>query len=72
MAAVSGPEEQDFSVQLPAQLFNISSADLFPGNPIVVVSVQTSVAPNGQIVMTQNNDGKRYTLGVVICPVGIS
>lgn len=72
IAAVSGPDEQDFSVQLPAQLFNISSADLSPGNPIVVVSVQTSVALNGQIVMTQNNDGTRYTLGVVVCPVGIS
>jgi hypothetical protein len=71
IAAVSGPDEQDYSIQLPAGLFGVSSADLSPGNPIVVTSVQTSIALSGQIVMTQKNGGARFTLGVVICPVGI-
>lgn len=71
IAAILGPDEQDFSVQLPVQLFGVSSVDLSPGQPIVVTSIQTSVALAGQIVMTQKNDGTRYTLGVVICPVGL-
>ena len=70
IATLSGPDEQDFSFQLPVQLFNVTSGDLSPGDRIVVTSVQTSLARR-QIVITQKNDGTRYTLGVVICPVGL-
>jgi hypothetical protein len=72
IAAVLGPDEQEFSVQLPVELFGVGSIDLASGQPIVVTSVQTSVALAGQIVMTQKNDGTRFTLGVVICPVGVT
>jgi len=72
MSAVRGPDEQDFSVQLPIQLFGVSSVELSPGNPRKVTSVQTDIALSGQIVMTQTNDGTLYTLSVVICPVGIA
>ena len=71
ISAVLGPDQQDFSVQLPAQLFSVSSVDLSPDHPIVVTSVQTDVELAGQIVMTQKSDGTSYTLGVVICPVGV-
>ena len=72
IAAIRGPEEQDFSVELPVELFGVSSVDLSPGQPIVVTSVQTDVALEGQIVMTQKNDGTRFTIDVVICAVGIA
>jgi hypothetical protein len=72
LAAIRGPDEQEYSVQLPVELFGVSSIDLVPGQPIVVTSVQTSAALAGQIVMTQKNDGTRFTLGVVICPVGVT
>lgn len=71
IAAIRGPDEQEYSVQLPVELFGVGSIDVAPGQPIVVTSVQTSVALAGQIVMTQKNDGTRFTLGVVICPVGV-
>ena len=72
IAAIHGPEEQDFSVELPVELFGVSSVDLSPGQPVVVTSVQTDVALEGQIVMTQKNDGTRFTIDVVICAVGIA
>ncbi|WP_046866634.1 hypothetical protein [Microvirga massiliensis] len=72
IAAIHGPEEQDFSLELPVELFGVSAIDLFPGQPLVVSSVQTDVALEGQIVMTQKNDGTRFTIDVVICPVGIA
>jgi hypothetical protein len=72
IAAIQGPEEQDFSVELPVELFGTGSVDLSPGQPIVVTSVQTDVSIEGQIVMTQKNDGTRFTIGVVICAVGIT
>jgi hypothetical protein len=72
IAAIQGPGEQDFTVELPVELFGVSSVDVSPGQPIVVSSVQTDVALEGQIVMTQNNDGTRFTIDVVICAVGIA
>ena len=72
IAAIQGPEEQDFFVELPVELFGVSSVDLSPGQPIVVSSVQTDSALEGQIVMTQKNDGTRFTIDVVICAVGIA
>lgn len=71
IAAIRGPDEQEYSVQLPVELFGVNSIDLVPGKPVVITSVLTSVALTGQIVMTQKNDGTRFTLGVVICPVGV-
>jgi hypothetical protein len=72
IAAILGPEEQDFSVELPVDLFGRASVDLSPGQPIVVTSVQTDVSLEGQIVMTQKNNGTRFTIDVVICAVGIT
>jgi hypothetical protein len=72
IASVRGPEEQDFSVELPVELFGVSAVDLSPGQPIVVTSVRTDVPLEGQIVMTQKNDGTRFTIDVVICAVGIA
>jgi hypothetical protein len=72
IASVRGPEEQDFSVELPVELFGVSSVELSPGQPIVVSSVQTDVALVGQIVITQKNDGTRFTIDVIICAVGIA
>ena len=72
IAAIRGPEEQDFFVELPVQLFGVSSVDLSPGRPIVVSSVRTDSPLRGQIVMTQKNDGTRFTIDVVICAVGIA
>jgi hypothetical protein len=69
IAAIRGSDEQEYSVQLSVELFGVSSIDLAPGR---VTSVQTSVALAGQIAMTQKNDGTRFTLGVVICPVGVA
>jgi hypothetical protein len=69
IAAIRGSDEQEYSVQLSVELFGVSSIDLAPGR---VTSVQTSVALAGQRVMTQKNDGARFMLGVVICPVGVT
>jgi hypothetical protein len=70
ISAIRGPDEQEYSIDLPVALFGVSSFDLSPGQPIVVTSAQTSVALTGRIVATQKNDGTSYTLDVVICPVG--
>jgi len=72
IAAIRGPDEQDFSVELPLELFGVSSVEISPGQPAIVSSAQTDVPLRGQIVMTQKNDGTQFTIDVVICAVGIS
>jgi hypothetical protein len=69
IGTVAGPDQHEFMIDLPAGLFR-GAARRRLTKSLTVTSVRSDSMICGNIVATQVDDGRTYSLRVCLCPVG--